>query len=55
MFIHRIFTYQYQSLKNIHFIVYPINCYIFANEKSCLTANVCILQKLEPLLNYYLY
>ena len=43
------------GLKNIHFIVYPINCYIFANEKSCLTANVCILQKLEPLLNYYLY
>lgn len=24
--------------KNIHFIVYPINCYIFANEKSCLTS-----------------
>ena len=38
MFIHRIFTNQYQSLKNIHFIVYPINCYIFANEKSCLTS-----------------
>ena len=38
MFIHRIFTYQYQSLKNIHFIVYPINCYILANEKSCLTS-----------------
>ena len=30
--------YQYQSLKNIHFIVYPINCCIFANEKSCLTS-----------------
>ena len=38
MFIHRIFTYQYQSLKNIHFIVYPINCYIFADKKSCLTS-----------------
>ena len=25
-------------VKNIHFIVYPINCYIFANEKSCLTS-----------------
>ena len=56
MFIHRIFTYQYQSLKNIHFIVYPINCYIFVNEKSCLTskhmhnAEIRTVAKLLPLL-----
>ncbi|CUP93169.1 Uncharacterised protein [Segatella copri] len=56
MFIYRIFTYQYQSLKNIHFIVYPINCYIFANEKSCLTskhmhiAEIRTVAKLLPLL-----
>ena len=32
------------------------NC-IFALEKSCLTskANLCIMQKLEPLPNHYLY
>ena len=32
------------------------NC-IFALEKSCLTskANLCIMQKLEPLLNHYLH
>ena len=37
--------------------VYPHKTCIFALEKSCLTskANVCILQKLEPLLNHYLY
>ena len=58
MFIHRIFTYQYQSLKNIHFIVYPINCYIFANEKSCLTskhmhiAEIRTVAKLLPLLRW---
>ena len=27
----------------------------FAVEKSCLTANVCILQKLELFPNHYLY
>ena len=27
----------------------------FVNEKSCLTENVRILQKLEPLPNHYLY
>ena len=32
------FPYQYLSLKNMHFFVYPINCCIFANEKSCLTS-----------------
>ena len=58
MFIHRIFTYQYQSLKNIHFIVYPINCYIFANEKSCLTskhmhiAEIRTVAKSLPLLRW---
>lgn len=37
--------------------VYPHKTCIFALEKSCLTskANVCILQKLEPLLNHYLH
>lgn len=37
--------------------VYPHKTCIFALEKSCLTskANLCIMQKLEPLLNHYLY
>lgn len=43
-------------VKNIHFIVYPINCYIFANEKSYLTskhmhiAEIRTVAKLLPLL-----
>ena len=52
MFIHRVFTYQYQSLKNIHFIVYPINpnrsLEIFSCKKSdysrrCHHYSICIL------------
>ena len=37
----------------LHYILK--NCCIFATEKSCLTANVCRLQKLELLPNHYLY
>ena len=35
----------------------PHKCCTFVTEKSCLTsnANLCIMQKLEPLLNHYLY
>ena len=36
-------------------IAVSCNCCTFAAEKSCLTANVCILQKFEQLPNHYLY
>ena len=47
-------SYFYVNYSNIAIVISCSYC-TFAAEKSCLTANVCILQKLELLPNHYLY
>lgn len=44
----------YVNYSNFAIVISCSYC-TFAAEKSCLTANVCILQKLELLPNSYLY
>ena len=46
---------HYKSSHSNITIVISCGYCTFAAEKSCLTANVCILQKLELLPNHYLY